>query len=73
MDSGFEYGAATIEDYIAEQAYYQCVKEFNGEFAMVGAALGGGFENTNELHVLRQCQQKMHQNGRRQSRKNGIV
>ena len=45
----------------AELNYYQVMTQLNGEigcyamdeYALVGAALGGGFENTNELHVLK--------------------
>ena len=36
----------------AECNYYATMKEI-GELACVGAGLGGGFENTNELHVMK--------------------
>ena len=36
----------------AEVKYYATMNEI-GELACVGAGLGGGFDNTNELHVMK--------------------
>jgi hypothetical protein len=52
-----EYGAAGHDDYSiellpAEQRYYDVMRE-SGEYAFVGAGLGGGFADTNELHVMK--------------------
>ncbi len=44
---------------MAERNYYEAMKQFPdgefapGEVALVGAGLGGGFENTHELHVMK--------------------
>ena len=58
-----EIGASTMDYKIeltrAEQQYYdamrQCVDQevSNHEFACVGAGIGGGFTNTQELHVMK--------------------
>jgi hypothetical protein len=52
-----EYGASGYDNYAigltdAEQQYYKIMRE-SGEFAFVGAGLGGGFTNTSELHVMK--------------------
>jgi hypothetical protein len=36
----------------AEETYYSSMKEL-GEFGLIGAGIGGGFENTSELHVMK--------------------
>jgi hypothetical protein len=59
-----EVGAATVDSYEiklteAEEHYYETMKELHetelieGEVCCVGAGLGGGFENTNELKVMK--------------------
>ena len=53
-----EIGATATNHYeigltTAEQNYYQAMKENGHEIAAVGAGLGGGFENTSELHVMK--------------------
>lgn len=54
-----EIGAAASNFYEvtltdAEQAYYNAMQEFGpGEIACVGAGLGGGFADTNELRVMK--------------------
>jgi hypothetical protein len=52
-----EYGASGYDNYSiglteAEQQYYKIMCE-SGEFAFVGAGLGGGFMNTTKLHVMK--------------------
>jgi hypothetical protein len=52
-----EYGASGYDNYSialteAEQQYYKIMHK-SGEFAFVGAGLGGGFMNTSELHVMK--------------------
>jgi hypothetical protein len=52
-----EYGASGYDNYSigltdVEQQYYKIMHE-SGEFAFVGAGLGGGFMNTSELHVMK--------------------
>jgi hypothetical protein len=52
-----EYGASGYDNYSigltdTEQQYYRIMRE-SGEFAFVGARLGGGFMNTSELHVMK--------------------
>jgi hypothetical protein len=52
-----EYGASGYDKYSigligAEQQYYKIMLE-SGEFAFVGARLGGGFMNTSKLHVMK--------------------
>jgi hypothetical protein len=51
----------TFQDYKielteAERQYYStmemCAQHIDVEHSMVGAGIGGGFENTNELHVM---------------------
>lgn len=41
----------------AEQAYFQAMQQYPEEYpfevALVGAGIGGGFTNTNELHVMK--------------------
>jgi hypothetical protein len=54
-------GATAVANYeialmAAEVSYYATMKEMGkhpGEIACVGAGLGGGFENTQELHVMK--------------------
>ena len=36
----------------AEENYYAAMREL-GEFGLIGAGIGGGFENTSELHVMK--------------------
>ena len=59
-DRLIENMAATIELSPAENAYYAEMQELNAyasvggtEYAMVGAAAGGGFIDTHELHVMK--------------------
>lgn len=37
----------------AELAYYKAAETYPAEFGFVGAGIGGGFDNTNELHVMK--------------------
>jgi len=37
----------------AEERYYEAMKSYQMEYNLVGAGLGGGFSNTNELHVMK--------------------
>jgi hypothetical protein len=36
----------------AEERYYEAKKSYQMEYNLVGAGLGGGFSNTNELYVM---------------------
>ena len=36
----------------AEENYYAAMREL-GEFGLIGAGIGGGFDNTSKLHVLK--------------------
>jgi len=54
-----EVGAGTVNLLAPEQNYYSILAEATkleyaeGEIGCVGAGIGGGFENTQELHVLK--------------------
>ena len=65
-----EIGACSYEISLsaAEQEYYNMMWKMN-KMALVSAGIGGGFINTNELHVMkykRQWPERMQINGKRQ-------
>jgi len=37
----------------AENRYYEAIESYQKEFNTVESGLGGGFTNTNELHVMK--------------------
>jgi len=37
----------------AEEKYYEAMKSYQMEYNLVGKVYGGGFSNTNELHVMK--------------------
>jgi hypothetical protein len=48
---GVEKYEAKVTD--AEESYYEAMKNYQKEFYLVEARLGKGFDNTNELHVMK--------------------